>query len=154
MEAATHPFNQNFNAVPGGDEASDQSFQALERASGDLNVLSRFQRLIDLQTFTKAGADSDFADQCIRQKRKTISESYEAANPWALADSPIAGCIIKSSKKVTGKHRLDEPDRPSRCRFPETQSRTEDLDFRDLAQASSGDMLPFGLAPQAEPSSA
>ncbi len=63
MEAATHPFNENFDAVPCGDETSDQSFQALERASGNLNVLSRLQRLIDLRAFPCAGADSDFADQ-------------------------------------------------------------------------------------------
>src|SRR5258708_22660427 len=101
--------------------------------------------------FICPGAHSDLADQCIRQKRQTIPEMHEAADTWALPDSPIDGRIVKSSKKVTGKHGFDEPDRAPRCRFPKTQSRTYDLHFRNLTHATRRDMFPFGLAPQTEP---
>src|SRR5260221_6675144 len=57
-QAATHPFNENFHAVPGGNEAGDQNFPALGWGSGHLNTLSPLQRLIDLHQITLTRAES------------------------------------------------------------------------------------------------
>src|ERR1700736_454423 len=50
-KTAAHPFDQNFDTVPGGDEPSDQCLQALEWPLGNLDILSRLQSLIDLHKF-------------------------------------------------------------------------------------------------------
>src|SRR5260370_8746825 len=55
-EAAAHPFDQNFDAVPGGDEPSDQFLQALQWALGNLDILSLLQSLVDLHKFVVAHA--------------------------------------------------------------------------------------------------
>jgi hypothetical protein len=104
VQTAAHPFDEKFDAIPGADEPSDQGFQALEWALGNLDVLSQLEPLIDLHKFICPHADFDFADQWVWQKRETIPELHEAANTRSLSDSPVKGCIIKSSKKVPWKH--------------------------------------------------
>src|ERR1700741_5123927 len=151
MKTAAHPLDQNFDALPCCDESSDQGFPYLEWPLGNLDVLPRFERLVDLHNFICVCPVSNFADQCIRQKRKTIPELHEAANTGFLSNSTIEGGIIKSSKEVPWKHGLYEPDGATICTLPQTHSRAENLHFGDLPQASCCDMFPFGLGPQTEP---
>ena len=54
VETAAHPFDENFHAVPGRDEPGYQSLQALERALGNLDILSRLESLIYLDKFIRA----------------------------------------------------------------------------------------------------
>jgi hypothetical protein len=85
------------------------------------------------------------------QKGEAIAELHEAADSGPLSDSPMKGCIVKPSKKISWKRGFDEPDRSAICTLSKTHPRTKRLHFGNLTQAGRCDMFPFGLSPQAEP---
>jgi hypothetical protein len=151
VETAAHPFDENFDAVPGRDKPSNQSFQTFKWALGNLDALSRFQPVIDLHNFSRARSDPHFTDKLIGQKRKTIAKLNKTADTWTLPDSPMKDSVIKASKKVRWKHGLDEPDWSPFRMLSKTHPGTENLYFGDLPQTVGRDVFPFGLGPQTEP---
>ena len=89
VEAAAHPIDQNFHAIPSCNESGYHCLRALEWALGNLGILTRPQSLIELYEFILAHAGFQFADEFSRQKAEAIPEMHEAANAGTLSHSPM-----------------------------------------------------------------
>ena len=80
-----------------------------------------------------------------------LTEANDPAHSWAIVDDRLAFAQAKASEEIVWEHGLDEPFEAT-DRLPlNSDSRTEDIHPRKLAQVSGRNMLVLGLGSKAVP---
>ena len=92
---------------------SDQRLQPLQRAVGNLHLLTNLDFRINRDGLVRFHLASERIDGSRVDSRQPISKLDKTTDPWRMLDGPALGYIIELGKEVAREHRFDEPDRTS-----------------------------------------
>ena len=130
---------------------TDDGLQTLKRALHDTDRFARLPFIFENVDFIFAPEATEFGDGFVSNSGPAIAEMNDGLDAARVLHTAKTRFPVESGKKVIWKKRFGEPDAAAFGGAAEFDARQKDLQTSVALQGPRGEVLVFGLGPEAKP---